>query len=60
MTWAAAVSNCAKMQFSQQRRTESTSAWQLEWKEAPPPGQQALEFQNTAIRAYKRLAGIME
>jgi hypothetical protein len=35
-------------------------AWQLEWKEAPPPGKQAWEFQNTAIRAYKRLAGIME
>jgi hypothetical protein len=35
-------------------------AWQLEWKEAPPSGQQAWEFQNTAIRAYKRLAGIME
>jgi hypothetical protein len=35
-------------------------AWQLEWKGAPPPGQQAWEFQNTAIRAYKRLAGIME
>ena len=35
-------------------------AWQLEWKRAPPPGQQAWEFQNTAIRAYKRLAGILE
>ncbi len=35
-------------------------AWQLEWKEAPPPGQQAWEFQNAAIRAYKRLAGVME
>jgi hypothetical protein len=33
-------------------------AWQLEWKGAPPAGQQAWEFQNTAIRAYKRLAGI--
>jgi len=33
-------------------------AWQLEWKGAPPPGQQAWEFQNTAIRAYKRLAKI--
>ena len=35
-------------------------AWQLEWKEAPPPGQQAWEFQNAAVRAYKRLAGILE
>jgi hypothetical protein len=35
-------------------------AWQLEWKEAPPSGQQAWEFQNTAIRAYKRLASIMD
>jgi len=35
-------------------------AWQLEWNGAPPPGQQACEFQNTAIRAYKRLAKIME
>ena len=35
-------------------------AWQLEWKGAPPSGQQAWEFQNTAIRAYKRLAGIIE
>jgi hypothetical protein len=35
-------------------------AWQLEWKGTPPPGQQAWEFQNTAIRTYKRLAGIME
>jgi hypothetical protein len=35
-------------------------AWQLEWKGAPPRGQQAWEFQNTAIRAYKRLAGIVE
>jgi hypothetical protein len=33
-------------------------AWQVEWKGAPPAGQQAWEFQNTAIRAYKRLAGI--
>lgn len=33
-------------------------AWQIEWKEAPPVGQQAWEFQNAAIRAYKRLAGI--
>ena len=35
-------------------------AWQLEWKEAPPPGQTAWEFQNAAVRAYKRLAGIAE
>ena len=35
-------------------------AWQLEWKGAPPHGQQAWEFQNTAIRTYKRLAGITE
>ena len=33
-------------------------AWQLEWKEAPPSGQPAWEFQNAAIRAYKRLAKI--
>jgi hypothetical protein len=33
-------------------------AWQLEWKEAPPTGQAAWEFQNTVIRTYKRLAGI--
>ena len=35
-------------------------AWQLEWNGAPPGGQQAWEFQNTAIRAYKRLAGILD
>jgi hypothetical protein len=35
-------------------------AWQLVWKDVPPPGQQAWEFQNAAIRAYKRLAGIAE
>jgi hypothetical protein len=35
-------------------------AWQLEWKGTPPPGQQAWEFQNTAIRAYKRLANIVD
>jgi hypothetical protein len=35
-------------------------AWQLEWRGAPPSGQQAWEFQNTAIRAYKRLATIVE
>jgi hypothetical protein len=33
-------------------------AWQLVWKGAPPAGQEAWEFQNAAIRAYKRLAGI--
>jgi len=33
-------------------------AWQLEWKGAPPTGQSAWEFQNTAIRAYRRLAKI--
>jgi len=35
-------------------------AWQLVWKGAPPPGQQAWEFQNAAIRAYKRSAGIKD
>jgi len=35
-------------------------AWQLEWKDTPPSGQQAWEFQNAAVRAYKRLAGITE
>jgi hypothetical protein len=35
-------------------------AWQLEWNGAPPSGQQAWEFQNQAIRAYKRLAGIAD
>lgn len=35
-------------------------AWQLEWKGAPPLGQQAWEFQNEAIRAYKKLAGITQ
>jgi hypothetical protein len=33
-------------------------AWQVEWNGPPPTGQPAWEFQNTAIRAYKRLAGI--
>jgi hypothetical protein len=33
-------------------------AWQLEWQGTPPTGQPAWEFQNAAIRAYKRLAGI--
>jgi len=36
------------------------NAWQLEWKGTPPTGQAAWEFQNTAIRAYKRLAKIAE
>ena len=35
-------------------------AWQLEWKEPAPSGQPAWEFQNAAVRAYKRLAGITE
>ena len=35
-------------------------AWQVEWKGAPPEGQPAWEFQNAAIRAYKRLAKIIE
>jgi len=35
-------------------------AWQLEWKGAPPSGQPAWEFQNAAIRAYKRLAKITD
>lgn len=34
-------------------------AWQLEWKGTPPGGQPAWEFQNAAIRAYKRLAKIV-
>lgn len=33
-------------------------AWQVEWIGTAPPGQDAWEFQNTAVRAYKRLAGI--
>jgi hypothetical protein len=33
-------------------------AWQLVWKGAPPDGKAAWEFQNAAIRAYKRLAGV--
>ena len=33
-------------------------AWQVEWDGAPPSGQDAWEFQNAAIRAYKRLARI--
>jgi len=35
-------------------------AWQLEWQGTPPPGQPAWEFQNAAIRAYKRLAKIAD
>ena len=35
-------------------------AWQLEWKDPTPSGQPAWEFQNAAVRAYKRLAGITE
>jgi len=35
-------------------------AWQLEWQGSPPTGKDAWEFQNTAIRAYKRLAGVSE
>ena len=33
-------------------------AWQVQWKGAAPIGQEAWEFQNAAIRAYKRLAKI--
>lgn len=35
-------------------------AWQVEWNGAPPSGQNAWEFQNTAIRAYKRLANLTD
>jgi hypothetical protein len=35
-------------------------AWQVEWQGPPPSGQDAWEFQNAAIRAYKRLSGISE
>ena len=35
-------------------------AWQLQWNGPPPSGQDAWEFQNAAIRAYKRLAGVSE
>ena len=35
-------------------------AWQLEWDGPAPSGQDAWEFQNAAIRAYKRLAGILD
>ena len=33
-------------------------AWQVEWNGPAPAGQDAWEFQNAAIRAYKRLAGV--
>jgi hypothetical protein len=33
-------------------------AWQVEWNGTPPSGQDAWEFQNTAIREYKRLANL--
>ena len=35
-------------------------AWQLEWEGPPPSGQNAWDFQNVAVRAYKRLSGISE
>jgi hypothetical protein len=35
-------------------------AWQLQWQGEPPTGQEAWEFQNAAIKAYKRLAKIEE
>ena len=35
-------------------------AWQVKWKGAAPGGREAWEFQNAAIRAYKRLAKIAE
>jgi len=35
-------------------------AWQVEWNGKAPTGQAAWEFQNAAIRAYKRLAKIAE
>ena len=35
-------------------------AWQVEWNGTPPSGQNAWEFQNTAIRAYKRLANVTD
>lgn len=35
-------------------------AWQVAWKGAAPTGQEAWEFQNAAIRAYKKLAQIAE
>jgi len=33
-------------------------AWQVDWNGPAPAGQDAWEFQNAAIRAYKRLAGV--
>ena len=33
-------------------------AWQLDWGGPAPAAQDAWEFQNAAVRAYKRLAGI--
>ena len=33
-------------------------AWQVEWDGPAPSGPDAWEFQNHAVRAYKRLAGI--
>ena len=35
-------------------------AWQMEWNGPAPSGQDAWEFQNAAIRAYKRLAGVVD
>jgi hypothetical protein len=35
-------------------------AWLVEWKDEEPIGQEAWEFQNAAIRAYKRLAKIAD
>ena len=35
-------------------------AWQVEWKGEPPSGQDAWEFQNAAIQAYKSLARLAE
>jgi len=35
-------------------------AWLVEWKDEAPIGQEAWEFQNAAIRAYKRLAKIAD
>ena len=35
-------------------------AWQVEWIGEPPTGQAAWEFQNSAIREYKKLAKIAE
>jgi hypothetical protein len=35
-------------------------AWQVEWNGTAPSGQNAWEFQNTAIRAYKRLANLTD